>query len=275
MKKKVIFLFLIFNQLSLASNFSEFLIKSSRLLQGTAFWSRIALGTLGITAVIKAKDKSEDASEDIKEFCYNNLGRKDFNIKFVDGILDPYNMLMGFNTLYLPKDSFLIEALKNKDKINSQEKLNLAKGFLDHEIRHLDNKDYIRGPVLYFSVFYLFEKLWNQKMKPLLEANFKNNTLDPSLNFYRIKLFSRWILRLGLPTAVSTSLLLLGLQVISRKIERDADKGTRNDKAILTELLKYYQKNTFDRHWIFDLISTHPSNQARAEYFAKRLAELN
>jgi hypothetical protein len=295
-------------QTSTASPLAQRLINAARGVRNTAFAARTAAVCLGGAALCYELFKSDDAPDNVKQFCYDQAGRNNFKVKALKG-QSRTGLMTLFNTLYVPADPHkrgLKETLEKQLSLENERKqyvttypeheylpaklkyeiedttddLNLFKGILDHEITHLNNYDSYREPLLISATCTIMGASW-LKMRSKLEQSFTQhaphapNTLKGAALIGR-----RWFIKLVIPTALYVGTYFATRQLIKKTIEAQADAGVRDDIDVLTQMEKMFRaraewkSDSYIEQLATEFFDSHPSDESRADYFAQRIENL-
>lgn len=270
-------------QTFIPEHISEILIKGARAVKIISFGLRAAFVCILTAETLYEAYQAKDAPEIVKDFCYQEAGRRDFEIKTEKG--DALSFSVMGKRLYVPigysyysEDEISLEKTLKKrqqleielqqhikkgleekecelsswrDKKHEIEKaleknkarLNLFKGILDHEMAHLI---YHHAQLRFLILFWAFigmERIWS-KIRDQLESNFKKSAIGPSSKIKKVVIVGgRWLTKLVAPTALYTGTFFATRQLIKQTIEAHADANVRDDIDVLTEMEKMFRES--------------------------------
>lgn len=285
------------------------LINAARAVRNAAFATRTAFVCFGSAALCYKLFTSDDAPDNVKQFCYDQAGRNNFKVKALKG-QSRTGLLTFFNTLYVPTDPDrrgLKETLEKQLSLENERKkyvttypkheylpakltyeikkttddLNLFKGILDHEITHLNNYDRYRKPLLISATCTIMTTAW-LNIRSKLEQSFTQHVpLAPNTLKGAALIGRRWFIKLAIPTILYVGAYFASRQLIKKTIEAQADAGVRDDIDVLTQMEEFFRdhaywkrKDSYIEQLITEFFDSHPSHESRADYFAQRIENL-
>jgi hypothetical protein len=170
-------------QIVLPSQIKQRLITVARAVRTISFGARTLF--VGITGalVFYEKFKADDAPEIVKDFCYQEAGRRNFKIKIDKG--GPTSFSTMFNTLYVPNGSLFSEESLQETLIKESLLKRKQKKYLDEHLWH-KQKQALQSQILQQeecikrspTPFYIWELEQEQEVLTLRDLTKKLYKLD-------------------------------------------------------------------------------------------------